>query len=518
MVPIAQKDAEAADQRHPFSAAVAGLAAAAVPLGLLRGFTVDDAWIVARYAAHVAAGLGYRFNAHGAPTDGVTPLGLPLLLAPFGHGGTMAAFHAARLLGAGAWLCASAMLGIAVCRSSQHPARWAALAIVATSAPAGAWSVSGLETGLALAWSTVAVCLPLAARFALPGAAAAGLVAWLRPEALPLACVLGVGRARSARSRRDAGLALAASVLPFAIAATVRLGWWGHPYPLALLAKPSDLHHGLVYVAAAGLLGSGCMLIAAAYDWRRLERWPRTLLLALLAHAGAVAAAGGDWMPLSRLFVPVLPALVLLAAHELSLRPGWPRGALALLAVALAGQGFAWIRVGRPASVALPERLALMAEASPVLARFRTIASVDIGWVGAVTEAEVVDLAGVTDVEIAVLAGGHTSKRITGAMLEARGVDAILVWRSEPDAWSHGGGTPTTRLPTFAELRSVVSRGAEHYLLADPIVARDYEVAWVSSGDRPIRYALLARRGAQGGETHQDSDGAPQDLLTDPGL
>src|SRR6185503_5425884 len=92
---------------------LAGIAAA-LPLALwLRGFMVDDALIEARYAANLAAGAGYRFNAGGPVTDGVTPLGWPLLLAPFAGGGVLAAFAAAKLLGLAAWLLGAALLGAA---------------------------------------------------------------------------------------------------------------------------------------------------------------------------------------------------------------------------------------------------------------------------------------------------------------------------------------------------------------------------------------------------------------------
>ena len=77
--------------RRTVIVATSGALAALVPAALLRGFTVDDALITARYAAHLARGLGYRFNAAGAVTDGVTPLGFPYLLAPFARGGPLAA-------------------------------------------------------------------------------------------------------------------------------------------------------------------------------------------------------------------------------------------------------------------------------------------------------------------------------------------------------------------------------------------------------------------------------------------
>ena len=108
--------------------AVIGAAAALVPAFLLRGFTVDDALIPARYAAHLAAGEGYRFNAAGPSTDGVTPLGWAHLLAPFAQEGPLAALYAAKWIGLVAWTLAAAALAVAVGRASDKPQRWAALA------------------------------------------------------------------------------------------------------------------------------------------------------------------------------------------------------------------------------------------------------------------------------------------------------------------------------------------------------------------------------------------------------
>ena len=60
------------------------LGAIGVALAVLAlwGFTVDDAFIIARYAHHIAIGDGYVFNAGGPTSDGVTPLPFALLLAP----------------------------------------------------------------------------------------------------------------------------------------------------------------------------------------------------------------------------------------------------------------------------------------------------------------------------------------------------------------------------------------------------------------------------------------------------
>lgn len=466
--------------------ALLGVVAALIPLLYLRGFTVDDALILARYAVHLARGMGYRFNPHGRATDGATPLGFPLLLVPFARGGIGAAFQAARALGALSWLVGSATLGAAVARSSRRCARWLALAIVMTSGPVAAWSVSGMETGLALGLATAAVCLPSTARYAVMGSFLSGLLAWLRPEALPFSVVTGVGRMRSTRGVAQKAFTLALSVLPFTASAVVRQMLWGRPYPLSLLAKPSDLQHGLSYTGASMLLSAGAVMLMAPCFWRVLGAWPRTLVVACAAHASAVTLAGGDWMPLSRLYAPIVPVIALIAAHELSACGRLGRLAAMVLALAVMGEVFAVQRVGRTAAHVVESRRALIAAAEPALRPFAKIATVDIGWVGASTQTDILDLAGVTDPEMAILPGGHTSKRVTASQLAERGVDAILVWLDPGKLDSGPIGT--------AEIAMACRRAVERNLLQDSAIQQTFALVWISPDDLPIRYALLARK------------------------
>src|SRR5271170_7833834 len=181
----------------PAVLAAAGALAALVPALALYGFTVDDALIPARYAAHLARGLGYRFNAGGPVTDGVTPLGFPYLLAPFAREGPLAALAAAKAIGVVTWTLSAAVLGLAVARLGGSRLRYAAILLLACSAPLGAWSAAGLEAGLAAALGALAVALPELG-FSRAGAAAAGLTAALRPEALPWAMVVAAAPAPAA--------------------------------------------------------------------------------------------------------------------------------------------------------------------------------------------------------------------------------------------------------------------------------------------------------------------------------
>jgi hypothetical protein len=99
--------------------------------------------------------------------------------------------------------------------------------------------------------------------------------------------------------------------------------------------------------------------------------------------------------------------------------------------------------------------------ARPVLAGAQVVAGLDVGWMGASTEARIVDLAGLTDPSIAVLAGGHTSKRVDVAMLLDRGVDTVVLY-SEPrvvESRLLGSDLFTARFEK-SEVLPVGSRGA----------------------------------------------------------
>jgi hypothetical protein len=80
----------------------------------------------------------------------------------------------------------------------------------------------------------------------------------------------------------------------------------------------------------------------------------------------------------------------------------------------------------------LADRLALIEQMKPVFASSSRVAALDIGWLSAAFGGRIVDLAGLTDPEIAVLAGGHTSKHVDLAMLEERQVDTLLFY-GKPD-------------------------------------------------------------------------------------
>ena len=458
--------------RSLIAGALIGGVAALLPALWMWGYTVDDALIAVRYARHLAEGAGYRFNLDGSSTDGVTPLPWPFVLSPLARAAPMTVLVRAQALGLAAWVASSATAGLALARAaSQVWAKLLAAFVLALCVPVAANAVSGMETGLAIALATLA---SISWTHPLRAAALAGLAASLRPEMAPWALALAVGfelaATRDSRSTRRLALAAALAVAPFALCALARVVAFGQPAPLALMAKPSDLAHGLAY-AGAGLVVTLAPLVACAP--LALFRAPRPALViavAALTHWAAVAAVGGDWMPYARLLAPVVPSLlvafVLAAPHaHAALSVARAASAIGVGIYLVANGGTQGRDVGS-------DRARLVADARPHLAAAHRVAALDIGWTSAATEASIIDLAGLTDPAIAALPGGHTSKRIDAALLLDRDPDVLLVY-----------------VVNEAPVRVVEARLLRAELIGDRFERR----AFLPLGTRGAGYLVLAR-------------------------
>ena len=463
---------------------IAGALAAGIPALWMRGFTVDDALISVRYAHHLASGTGWRFNAGGPSTDGVTPLPWPLILVPFARADALVVLGRAQTLGLAAWTIAAGALGLAVGGREGAPvwARAGALSTMALSLPVAAHAVSGMETSIATALATAAALLARRPRLA---AIVAGLAASLRPEMVAWACVLAMGLAIAKRRDDVAGalLGTALAAAPFVVCALLRLASWGRAAPLSLLAKPSDLSHGLAYVGAACVVTIVPILAVAPLALRRVPE-AMAIVAAFLAHAATVIAAGGDWMPFARLMVPVVPTLVW--AFVLASTRAHRAATAARLVLATSVAVFLISRYGwscrPPAHDVGSDRAALIAAARPWLKPLRRVAALDIGWVGAATDADIIDLAGVTDPEIAVLPGGHTSKRVDAMLLLTRGADGLFLYA--PRGLPSGG---------LNQWRAIAwSRAVEARLGDDDVIAHHFApAAWLPLGPSGAGYVLL---------------------------
>jgi hypothetical protein len=443
---------------------------AALGLALwMRGFAIDDALISIRYARHLAAGVGYRFNVDGPSTDGVTPLPWPFLLAPLAHAPPLVVLARAKALGLGAWLAAAGGWGIAVGRASAPvEAKVVAIALLALNLPLAAHAMSGMETGLATALATAA------ALAASPWTCCllAGLAASLRPEMVVWAVALAILSGPPVRAIPRAILAGA----PFVACASVRAVVFGRAAPLAVLAKPSDLTHGATYAAAAALVSLAPLAVCAPIALARSRDRSAAIALAGVLHFGAVSAAGGDWMPYARLVAPVVPSLLyafVLASPQMSVLAARARSV-----VALALAAYVLVKAAPAGRHVSSHVETLIRAAQPELVGAARIAALDVGWPTAATDASIVDLAGLTDPEIAVLPGGHTSKRVDPAFLLARDPDMILLYFRVRDG------------------ERVFWREVEARLEASPLIAKHYEARAIlpSYGEDDAGYVVMKKR------------------------
>jgi hypothetical protein len=468
---------------------LAGVLAALLPAALMWGFTVDDALIPIRYAQNLSSGAGYRFDVHGPPSDGVTPLPWSFVLVILASADALTTLTRAKALGVLAWAVAAAVLGARLGTASKHLGKvfggenedgggkqlgkvfgrsvpaLAALVVVALAFEIGAWSASGLETGLVLALATLAatnvVERPRAAAI-LAGAAAA-----FRPELAPWAVTLAaLGALERDRDARKAAIGAAIAVAPFVACAVARLIVFGRAAPLAVLAKPSDLSHGATYAGAATVVLLLPILALAPFAIARSRgTGAPTLAIAFCVHLASITAAGGDWMPYARLVVPVAPSLAIVFVETVARSH---RASVAARVVVAVGLGaLLAVRVAPAGRHVMADRSALVASARPMLADATAVAALDIGWVSASLprDTRILDLAGLTDATIAVLPGGHTSKRVDAAMLLDRGIDVVVVWEAAP-------------------------RVVEQRLLRSELFADRYERA----ATLPLGYAVYRRR------------------------
>ena len=177
-------------------------------------------------------------------------------------------------------------------------------------------------------------------------------------------------------------------------------------------------------------------------------------------------------MSLYRLAVPVLPSFVLGGAELSRLAPPWA----SWLRVTCAGcmsVYLAWA-LGPVARGVGPARGRLIVEARAPLAGVKVVAALDVGWLGAVDDFTIVDLAGVTDVSVAMLPGGHTSKRVDDALLRNRNVDALVLLAAPPPIAGY-------------------AREVERRLALTPTAAGFREVGRLTLGGGPQSYVILRR-------------------------
>jgi hypothetical protein len=328
----------------------------------------------------------------------------------------MGALQAARYVGAFAWILAAAWFTGRLEKAGKNP--YCACVLFA-AAPLGAWASAGMETGLVVALATLALGESMWATLA------AGVVAAFRPEMIPFCAMLALRSVEPQRKSFLQNVARLSLTLAFPIGvALIRIVVFGRAMPLSVLAKPSDIEHGLRYVLGV-LLFLGPTWLWIGPGWKALSRQERIVAASVVVHLVALVAVGGDWMPLWRLAVPAMPAALWVAACLQTVRRPWVN--VLGYTASIAACATIGIRVGLPGRHVLEAREILINEARPLLAGSKQVAGLDVGWLGAAFPGEILDLAGVTDPRVALLPGGHTTKKIQNSWFDSRTPDDLVL-------------------------------------------------------------------------------------------
>ncbi|HEX5041405.1 MAG TPA: hypothetical protein VFV75_00770 [Candidatus Polarisedimenticolaceae bacterium] len=284
----------------------------------------DDAYILYRYARHLAAGFGFVWNLGEAPVEGFTSFLDVVALAGARILGCDLV-QAGQVLGvafAGLSCVAAACLGREVGLGDSR-AGIASAWIVALAPAQAAWARGGLETTLFTFLAAAAMAVWMWERRTASGrrwsSALFVLAVLARPEALALAALAVL---LDFAERRSAALAWWPLCTALAILAVWKLAYFGDVLPNTYHAKSGGglvaLKAGASYVARF-LRGYGwinLLLIAAPLVLVRSTVNARTLYLLLCAGMLALTAAkvGGDYQYFGRYLVPTVPPLAALTS------------------------------------------------------------------------------------------------------------------------------------------------------------------------------------------------------------
>ncbi|MBI1797672.1 MAG: hypothetical protein HYR74_11565 [Candidatus Eisenbacteria bacterium] len=306
--------------RH-FRAVFVATLLALLGLAWINRFVQDDAFIVFRYAQHLAAGIGPVFNP-GERVEGYTcPLFMVLVAAAM-HGG-MDPVVAAQTIGFMA--CLGSLLGaFALARrlGCDRAQAWLAVVLLGTNYTFSAYATGGLETQLQTALATLSLVIGAGALTQpRPRAAAlaafstfAGLAVLTRLDSALLVTPIALVLLAHARGR---SAALAALIVPGALLVGAWLVWESRYYGTLL---PNTFHakvgahaswaRGLFYLFQfVTSYWLEAVLVLALWVWRdglAGGRPARVLLGTLALWLAYLVAIGGDFMEF-RMLVPALP-------------------------------------------------------------------------------------------------------------------------------------------------------------------------------------------------------------------
>lgn len=394
-------------------------------------FQHDDAYISYRYARNWVDGHGPVFNA-GERVEGYSNFLHVVALATL-HSLGIPLATASRTLGTmSAWLLIVATFAVARCLFTRS-AGIALLpaAVVALHAGVAVWARSGLETLPFSVLLTVAQLIFLLelrhARGHWVSGLAYGLCALVRADGFVFVAPAILFSIVSHRARYIPSL-----IVPFAVVTTPHLVWriqyYGALLPNSYYAKVGwsfwqpvrGIFYSYQYVRAfGGLLLFVLPLLLILFRDRARDRARLFLGLSLAVGMIYIVGVGGDHMPMSRFFVPLVPALTILTVEaliELSARlrqsgqRGTAVGALIGLTLLVSGVLPSLNRRRLPYTAAVANKLFVeqwrMAGEwfRDNLAADASIAAQPVGAIGFFSKRPLIDMYGINDPHIARVA------------------------------------------------------------------------------------------------------------------
>ncbi|MFH1463026.1 MAG: hypothetical protein ABIO70_01440 [Pseudomonadota bacterium] len=329
----------------------------ALAVVLLRSaWLCDDTYFSLRSAAHLAQGIGLRFN----PAERVQAFSNPLWTLALAGMLRLGLDPYQGILG----LSLGCTLG-AAWLVTRHIARWpgGALLVVAALASSKAFvdfGACGLENPLLYLLMAAFLALwtagPRPEERALPLALLAALLGLTRLDALVLVAphLLAL---RWRRAPRGMGARLLLGSLPLVAWLGFALVYYGSPLPCPAVAKlagaamsrPELIHRGWCYLLdtlAWDRVSLPLVAVAIAAGLSRHDRRWTPSAAGLLLYLGAVVFAGGDFMLGRFLALPVLVGVALLVGQAIWRRPAWLCGGLALLLAASLSSRASPLRTG----------------------------------------------------------------------------------------------------------------------------------------------------------------------------
>ena len=296
---------------------------------IVQPWTLDDAFISFRYAENFAAGNNFVYNV-GEYVEGYTTF-LWVFLLGVGNAVGLSTPVLAKVLGMTFALGCLLLLGHSsfFLRTIEQGESASAVVIAGTTGIFTVWAMSGMEVPLVAFLLTLTTLLHLrvnGGRLLIVVGVCGALTAMARPEFVLLFLVLLADRLW--RDGRRAGWFLLGFVGLYGPYFLWRLVTYGWLFPNTFYCKVGT---------STGQLGRG-------FDYLGLFCWPALFLLAPIVaglvgrsrvpavlfayfalHLVYVVAVGGDVMPASRFFAPLIPILGLMAAislHDFARGPG----------------------------------------------------------------------------------------------------------------------------------------------------------------------------------------------------